>query len=228
MSVAGHNLPGAERQADDFYETPAWVTRAILPHVSLGSFPLDPGAGAGAILAEYPNAWGLEIDPGRSGTCRGRGLHCLTRDVLTPEPWAFWPGRDTLNDLGSGVIMNPPFKLALEFVTRALAETRYEVVALLRLAFLESQGRAEFHRQNPADVFVLSERPSFVEHLKWKTSRCNHIVPSPKGAAKRCELELHHASEHRALGTDSTAYAWFRWPQLPQRGPSYPARIRIL
>ncbi|MEO6575502.1 MAG: hypothetical protein ABIP89_16760, partial [Polyangiaceae bacterium] len=66
-------------------------------------------------------------------------------------------------DLGL-VISNPPFSLAQAFVQKSLdlaKPTRATVAVLLRLAFLESKKRAKFHADNPSDVFVLTERPSF-------------------------------------------------------------------
>jgi hypothetical protein len=57
-------------------------------------------------------------------------------------------------------IGNPPFGLALEFIEEQL-RCADVVVNLLRLNFLGSQARAEFHRANRADVFVLPDRPSF-------------------------------------------------------------------
>lgn len=59
------------------------------------------------------------------------------------------------------VITNPPFSLALEFLTKALAEC-HTVVFLLRLNFLGAQKRREFWQENPpSHLFVQSQRPSF-------------------------------------------------------------------
>jgi hypothetical protein len=77
-------------------------------------------------------------------------------DALSGELDSEWYQPDT-------VIMNPPFSLGLSFVEYALSHTRRgaTIVALLRLAFLEGQGRAELHRKHPSDVYVLPKRPSF-------------------------------------------------------------------
>lgn len=52
MSATGR---GAERRADDFYETPGWCTRAIRTRLDVfpNSVVLDPCAGTGAILREF-------------------------------------------------------------------------------------------------------------------------------------------------------------------------------
>lgn len=148
----------AVRVPDDFYVTPPWVTRAILPHLPQMQYPLDPAAGDGAILRELTNAKkprGFELSEPRAQACRDAGFPCETVDALDLEtPWGHF----------DGVIMNPPFSRAQEFVERAIAEAwdrGATVAALLRLAFLESKKRARFHIDNASDVFVLSKRPSY-------------------------------------------------------------------
>lgn len=68
------------------------------------------------------------------------------------------------------IITNPPFKLALEFLEKSLAEADV-CIYLLRLGFLESKKRREFHKRNPPNhLIVLSERPSFVAGGTDKTA----------------------------------------------------------
>lgn len=161
MSAAGRNLAGNERRPDDFYATPAWCTRLILPELRLVSCPivLDPCAGEGAILNivekdlfDLDYTAGIEIDPARAA------ISCAQcADALTVE----W--RDSNADRPDLVITNPPYKLALEFIAKALGEVAPggEVAMLLRLNFLGSQKRAGFLRANPPDVYILPKRPSF-------------------------------------------------------------------
>jgi hypothetical protein len=61
------------------------------------------------------------------------------------------------------VITNPPFSLAEDFARQALkvAGAHGTVTLFLRLAFLEGAKRAAFHREHPADVYVLPTRPVF-------------------------------------------------------------------
>ncbi len=68
------------------------------------------------------------------------------------------------------IITNPPFRLALEFLQKSLKEADV-CIYLLRLGFLESIKRREFHKQNPpTNLIVLSERPSFVAGGTDKTA----------------------------------------------------------
>lgn len=149
------------RHADDFYATPAWATRAILPHLhSSGDLYrdlLDPCAGAGALLQVAKTiaqqVRGIELDAGRAQVCGLRYATCANLDALGPESWG-------APDI---VLTNPPYKLAREFADRALREVRPggTVAMLLRLNWLASQARADFHRANPSDVYILPRRPSF-------------------------------------------------------------------
>ncbi len=157
MSATGRNLEGHERLVDDFYATPAWVTRAILPHLRCGSV-LDPCCGDGAILDVIGKEWatfGLELDAGRAGKAAAR--HAVTcTDALVGGPW---PDADAC-------VTNPPYALAMPFIERALVwcacgVSDREVAFLTRLNFLGSQKRADFHRRHPCDVYVLPKRPSF-------------------------------------------------------------------
>lgn len=149
------------RVANDFYETPPECTRAILSHLPKGRV-LDPCCGDRAILRVVEEVWGTpvrgyDVDPAR--------MPDVERDALNPVlPWG-WPPDASAPEL---VITNPPYKLALPFVERALKEIARggTVAMLLRLPFLESVGRQSFHRLHPADVYVFAKRPSFTKDGK--------------------------------------------------------------
>lgn len=196
MSATGR---GRVRNKDDFYATPEWATRAILPHLTRG-FVLDPCCGEGAILDVINDEWmseiasvgklpvintaGIEIDLARFRVSCGTGHDVEHRDALKTEPWP-WCGPSGKYQ----ILTNPPYSLAMEFILRAAVEApRVDRTFLLRLNFLGSQKRAGWLRANAPDVFVLPRRPSF----------------TPDGK------------------TDATEYAWFSW------GPKRGGQIRIL
>lgn len=142
----------------DLYETPEWVTRAIVHELPPACTPvLDPCAGRGAILkvlrARGYHVHGIEIERGCAIETQALGIGCAIGDALVND-WVSPPL----------VVMNPPFNRAEEFVWRALYQRARggSVFALLRLGFLESQARREFHEEHPSDVYVLAKRPSFV------------------------------------------------------------------
>lgn len=203
----------------DFYETPAHCTRAILPFLPACSSVLDPGAGKGAILREFDNAYvkrhAIEISSERcarvAGDLSAEWWDC--RDALDIEPW---PHVDL-------ICMNPPFSLAEAFVRRALHEAapqRATVAALLRLAFLESAQRIALHREHPSDVFVFANRPSFIDPDAFRPCpRCKGGA-APRAGEEKC-VRCKGKTQIKG-GSDSTAYAWFVW------GPGRGGRWQVL
>lgn len=169
----------------EFYRTPAWATRAILPLLGRPSTTIDLGCGDGAIGKALRDAWGdgcaidgWELDPKRALAA----THATTdagvqvyNDVLEDDLLKIDPADYAGNDL---IISNPPYSHAEAFARVALQLVRPGglVAFLLRLAFVEGQKRVAFHREFPSDVHVLAARPSF-----------------------------------NGMGTDSAAYAWFVW-----------------
>jgi hypothetical protein len=193
VSATGRNLAGHERHPDDDYATPAWCTRAIMPHLTISEgIVLDPCCGVGAILDVFHAAWpnrltkGIEFNEERHASAKCKKHVVFFDDALSPS--CVWPSCDA-------IVTNPPYNLALPFIEKAIrshvakpneqsidvpydSEPSIDLAFLLRLNFLGSQKRADFHRAHPCDVFVLPRRPSFT-----------------------------------GGGTDATEYAWFVWGQ---------------
>jgi hypothetical protein len=146
----------------DHYPTPKWATEALLAHaeaqgwLASGSTVLDPAAGEGAILdvahQRGHRTHGIELQPQLAAAARRKGHKVRQGDALSVP----WPACDA-------VITNPPYSYQEAFLAMALAYAApgRRVCALLRLSFLGSARRADFHRQHPAWVLVLPRRPSF-------------------------------------------------------------------
>lgn len=159
--------------ADDF-PTPPWATRALIEHVIgkervVGDTCLEPACGRGYMarpLLEY----------------------FRTVDAADAYDYGFAPVRDFLTfpyeaRSHDWVITNPPFRLAEDFVRRAMTVSRKGVAILARTVFLESIGRYEtIFRDRPPTVFA-----QFVER-----------VPMVKGRVD-------------AKASTATGYAWFVW-----------------
>jgi hypothetical protein len=184
MSATGRNLEGSERHAHDFYETPGWATRAILPHLGSPETILDCGTGTGAIAREASaffkraSVYGIEKEEylyKNAVLLKRPGLEFIHGDFFEQAPLLaghFFAGTFRGFDL---VIGNPPYNQAEAFAETAIACGK-TVALLLRINWLASKKRAPFHRAHPSDLYVLPRRPSFTNG-----------------------------------GTDATEYAWFVW-----------------
>ena len=166
----------AKDSADDF-PTPPWATRALVEHVLgpqnvHGLSCLEPACGRGYMAKPLAEYFG-RVD----ATDAFHYGFAPVRDFLT------FPYEALSHDW---VITNPPFRLAEEFVERALTVARQGVAILARTVFLESVGRYEgiFKDRPPAIFAQFSER-----------------VPMVKGRVD-------------AKASTATGYAWFIWQKV--------------
>lgn len=191
----------------DFFPTPLWATRALCDLVlrqdlqaamrpeddgrlgMAGRAPLtawEPACGAGHMaepLAEFfKTVYASDVhDYGYRGTVPASrdgadwaGVH----DFLQP-----YVPQALIGIPIDWIIGNPPFRLALEFIRRAIGMASAGVAMLVRLAFLESETRySALFRDCPPD-----EIAQFVER-----------VPMVKGRLSK-------------EATTATAYAWLIW-----------------
>jgi hypothetical protein len=116
---------GFERKPRDFYETPAWVTVALIPHLRPFWRAWDPAAGSGKMVCAL-GAAGLEVE---SSDITDGVDFLLERAVRS--------GADA-------IITNPPYAQAQEFIEHALRLTepgRGLVAMLLRTDFDHARTR---------------------------------------------------------------------------------------
>lgn len=150
------------RSAHDFYETPARLCTKAVENVPFGHEPsriLDPGAGRGpwgkAARIAFPDAHIVGVES--------------QRDFRKPVGYDEWIKRDFLRYSDGApfdlILGNPPFAKAEEFVRHGLEllQKGGYLLYLLRLAFLESEGRALglWREFPPLEVYVLANRVPF-------------------------------------------------------------------
>ncbi len=159
---------------DDF-PTPPWATRGLIEHVLDDKSALkrmiclEPACGAGH-MAKPLKEYFAEV---RCADAYDYGYGDI-RDFLT------YPYETNAVDW---MITNPPFRLAEEFVIRALRVARRGVAILARTVFLESSGRYNrIFREMPPTKFA-----QFVER-----------VPMVRGRLD-------------GKATTATGYAWLVW-----------------
>lgn len=162
----------------DFFPTPPWATRALCTYV-IGQTAMnvawDPACGDGAMarpLAEYfAHVHASDIHDYNWG----HAIHNFLGDTdgWCPCDW---------------IITNPPFRLAEEFVRRALTRTPKKGVALFtRTVFAESVGRFERLFRDRAPAFI----------------------------AQFTERVVVHKGRLSADGSTATAYCWMVWTSNP-------------
>ena len=174
---------------DDF-PTPPWATRAISEFLVGLGFDLammdcrEPCANRGHMVAPLREAFG----------------HVLASDVF--DYGAGFPVRDYLFGPGSQLdrtdwtFLNPPFRLAQEFIERAIRLSRVGVAVIARSAFSEGQDRAAelFIPNPPSFELQFSER---VVMLKGRLIRVGAVDP--------------FAEKPGTKASSATAYSCFIW-----------------
>lgn len=163
------------QDSPDDFPTPPWATRALAEYIledkaSLRRLTcLEPACGAGYMAKPLREYFGEVVAADAYDYGYGE-----IRDFL------IYPYRPNSADW---VITNPPFRLAEDFVIRAISIARRGVAILARSVFLESVGRYEgIFRKMPPTKFA-----QFVER-----------VPMVKGRLDR-------------KATTATGYAWLVW-----------------
>jgi hypothetical protein len=189
MTAVGiiQRAPLADRR-HDLYETPPEATLALLRAEKLPRFIWEPACGRGAIV----------------NILRAAGHDVVATDLVNYSAPITPPGYFGIDFLmerkapegTEAIITNPPFKLADEFVARAL-ELCPRVIMLLRLAFLESERRCGIlEDRGLARVHVFRDRLPRMHRDGWDGPRAS----------------------------STTAYAWFVWDRA-HTGPTEVRRI---
>ena len=178
---------GAERNERDFYPTPRTAFLPLIGFLPTTLSIWEPACGDGRLI-EMMAAYGL---------CAGGS------DLKN--------GYDYLEDVTyrECVVTNPPFILAMDFCDHAIRLSG-ETFLLLRLNFLGSQKRGPWFKCNePSALFVLSDRPSFVQSITcrecgWKARiAAEEVRPDSCGVCASTKIKI--------TNSDSCEYAWFYW-----------------
>ncbi|WP_339112815.1 hypothetical protein [Thioclava sp. GXIMD2076] len=137
---------------DDF-PTPPWATRALCDWL------LSIGQDLGSMACHEPAAnRGHMVRPLREAFefVKGSDVHDYDVGFLV-EDYLFYPANPYLFDW---TITNPPFRLAEQFILKALTQSRAGVAVIVRSAFLEGVGRHTrlFSLYPPTDILQFTER----------------------------------------------------------------------
>lgn len=174
----------AHDSLDDF-PTPPWATRALLHHlIDVQLWPYvdgmscrEPAANRGHMVRPLREYFGRV----EASDIHDYGAGFPVQDYLfgPPPPHTDW------------TITNPPFRLAEQFITRAL-QCSDSVAVIVRSAFLEGVGR---HR----DLFR---------------------VHRPRLVLQFTERVVMHKGKLSPKGSTATAYCWIVWTNSGRHGPT--------
>jgi hypothetical protein len=142
---------GYERKERDLYETPAWVTEALLPHLPQGMDVWEPACGSGKmsrVLSAH---------------------HFVTAtDIHDPEGISidFLNAPEAPNGPHHAIVTNPPYDLATEFIVKAMEFQRPHagiVAMLLRTDFDHAKSRKGMF----ADCMSFEKKIVLTRRIKW-------------------------------------------------------------
>lgn len=138
----------ANRQKDDFYPTPEWVTRVLLGFHKFDGEIWEPAAGCGD-MAEVLKKAGYEVyatDLVNRGYCPA-GIDFLLENMKAQN-----------------IVTNPPFNLAYEFMEKGLELAERSLALLLPIRYLCGKKRSKFFLEHPpAKIIVIPNKISFLE-----------------------------------------------------------------
>jgi hypothetical protein len=165
-----------KERGDDAYFTPPEAIYSLVGLENLPGVIWEPAVGEGAI-ANVLKEFGHQVIASDIHNYGYEGTHL--EDYLTA----------TVSPNVEGIVTNPPYKLAFEFLKKALAEVDY-VALLLRLNFLESVKRIDFFNEKPPSrILVSSRRLPMMHRYGWE---------GPRSGSNCC-------------------YAWFVWDDCDRK-----------
>ena len=174
-------LPGMEGHAraevgdTDHFPTPEWVTAALLDSLPLHPrHILEPACGTGSICRVLRSMYscahitGVEV---REDIALSTAGNAWRNDPRFDE-LACWDFHDWAQHANSRrfdlIITNPPYgnDEPVKFFESAwpLLADGGQLAMLLRLNWLAGAKRAAFHREHPADVYVVARRIAFLDN----------------------------------------------------------------
>ena len=171
---------GSERRVDDEYYTPAWCVHRLKEAWQPDPFGslVEPAVGGGAIvdaLAPERNWFGFDVREVSPIVRQFKCCNFLKMKLANPDAVA--------------VVTNPPYCLAEEFVRHSRSlYPRADLVFLLRLGFLASEGRLLLWKDlGTPNIYVLPNRPSFTGRGTDSADYAWYVWP---GGVKRKEGDL--------------------------------------
>jgi hypothetical protein len=158
---------GYDRNELDFYQTPEWCTKAILPslrdYINTNSIVWEPACGLGAMSEVLKQTWTVV-----SSDIVDRGY----QDQKETTDFLKFKDTEEVSFHFNAIVTNPPYGDLLDpFIEKALELTRPQkgvVAFLMRNEVDSASSRSKIFSEHDAFVekFVLTKRPRWIEYKK--------------------------------------------------------------
>jgi hypothetical protein len=139
---------GYAREPLDRYETPAWVTAAVVPHINkLAYYVWEPACGSGAM----------------ADALRDAGFYVHATDI---ESGTDFLAAEKLPELIQAVVTNPPYGQACEFIEHSPNLTRPvggAVAVLLRIDYDSARTRRHLFAEHEA----FAKKLVLTRRIRW-------------------------------------------------------------
>ena len=141
---------GYERKERDLYETPAWVTRALLPHIP----------------ERIKHVWEPACASGKMSGVLKEDFDVIETDISLGQDFLTCSRREV-----DAIITNPPYESAQEFIQRALGQVPFTAM-LLRTDFDHAKTRSFLFGGHAffSKKVVLTKRIKWFEESKGQPS----------------------------------------------------------
>lgn len=163
LATGALRAPFSDR-ADDCYESPVEAIRTLMRVEDLPQVIWEPACGPGVLVRELRNVGHLVI----ATDLVDYGLEDSTAGV------DFLMEHKTPCAVDA-ILTNPPYKLANEFVRHGL-KLCPTVIMLLRLAYLEGDGRSDIIDNHLARVWLGRERLPMMHRRGWDGPRVGNAA----------------------------------------------------
>lgn len=194
----------------------AVMATRVEPHDSLDDFPTGPWTARALFEHVLPQHRGVNIwEPAANRGFMVRGLgdygNVIGSDVYDygagfPVMDFLWPGTRAAKGTVDWIITNPPFRLAEQFINKAMEEAQRGCAMFVRTQFLEGEGRYErlYRDRAPTIIAFFSERV-----LVTKGRLLDPNIPI-----------LNEKTGKMEKPSTATSYSWLIWqhdaqPQAP-------------
>lgn len=182
LEMTGSQASLSERK-DDLYETAPIATEKLIQAEKLPAGIWEPACGRGAIASVLASAGHKVCSSDLVDYGNGYSRIDFLMEWKMPQHC-------------TAIVTNPPFKLANQFVRHAI-ELCPLVIMLLRLSFIESEGRSDILDGKLSRVHCFKKRLPMMHRDGWSGSKIDH---------------------------SSVVFAWFVWDQ-DHAGPTTLDRI---